>query len=141
MEMTNLDWCDIKNFKPSEFKYPNKMNPYLIRRLDQFREITGRPVIIHSDYRPNDNGQHGSGDAVDIHVKGMNLLDAYLIAEKCGLFSGIGVYPHWNNAGLHLDIRSGSQARWGCWSKSEPNIYVPLDSAFIRRMCEEGYAG
>ena len=131
MEMTNLDWCDIKHFKPSEFDHPNKMNPYLIRRLDQFREMIGKPIIIHSDYRPGDSGQHGLGNAVDIHVKGMNVVDQYLLAEKTGLFNGIGVYPNWNNPGLHLDVRKGSPARWGCW---QVPIYVPLDYSFFKKL-------
>ena len=137
--MDNLKWCDIQHFKPSEFKEPNKMDFYLIHRLDEFRELCGKPVIIHSDYREGDIGTHGKGEAVDIHVKDMNLLDAYLLAEKTNLFKGIGVYPNWNNPGLHLDFRIGENARWGCWTKTgdKQNIYVPLDSQFWKRYVKE----
>lgn len=137
--MNNLRWCDIKHFKPSEFNEPNKMDFYLINRLDQFREMCGKPIIIHSSYRENDSGYHGSGEAVDIHVKDMNVFDAFLLAEKSGLFNGIGVYPNWNNPGLHLDIRQ-KPARWGCWTPTDPkkkNIYVQLDSEFWRRYVME----
>ena len=135
MEMTNLDWCDIKYFKPTEFSYPNKMNPYLIRRLDKFREMIGKPIYVHSDYRPGDSGCHGKGDAVDIHAKDINIIDLYLLAEKSGLFSGIGIYPSWNNPGLHLDVRSGEPARWGAWQKAKPYNYVPINANFIDELC------
>lgn len=137
--MSNLRWCEIKHFKPSEFNEPNKMDYYLINRLDQFREMCGKPIIIHSSYRENDTGYHGTGEAVDIHVKGMNVFDAYLLAEKSGFFNGIGVYPNWNNPGLHLDIRQ-KPARWGCWTPTDPkqkNIYVTLDSQFWKRYVME----
>lgn len=138
--MTNLDWCDVSYFRPSEFKFPNEINRFLVFRLDEFRKLIKKPIIIHSDLRPGDKGTHGSGDAVDVHVEGIGLLDAYLLAEKSGLFNGIGVYPNWHNPGLHLDMRYGAPARWGCWSNKEPNIYVPLDSAFIKAMIEQGKA-
>lgn len=137
--MNNLRWCEIKHFKPHEFNEPNKMDYYLINRLDQFREAIEKPIIIHSSYRENDSGYHGSGEAVDIHIVGLNVLDQYLLAEKSGLFNGIGVYSCWNNPGLHLDIRP-NPARWGCWTPtgdSAKNIYVSLDSAFIKRLVME----
>lgn len=134
--MNNLRWCDIKYFKPSEFNEPNKMDYYLINRLDQFREMIGKPIIIHSSYREGDPGYHGTGEAADIHVKDMNVFDAFLLAEKSGLFNGIGVYPNWNNPGLHLDIRP-KPARWGCWSRTTPNIYVTLDSQFWMHFISE----
>ena len=139
-------WESLKYFKPSEFRYPDEMIKrfYFLQRLDEFREFVGKPIIIHSDYRPNDRGQHGLGRAVDIHIVGMNIIDQFLCAEKSGLFSGIGVYPCWNNPGLHLDVRNLGEneypARWGCWTPtgdSKKNIYVPLDSAFFKRIVME----
>ena len=83
----NLDfWKNIKYFKQSEFKYPDKISQELVIYLDEFREAIGKPVIIHSDYRPNDKGQHGLGLAVDIHVPNVNVIDQFLVAEKMGLF-------------------------------------------------------
>ena len=125
------NWSDIEFFKPSEFNYPDKVNKFLIHRLDEFRRAIKHPIIIHSDYRPGDGGYHGSGDAVDIHVKGIPLIYAYVMAEQSGLFNGIGLYPCWNNPGLHLDIRP-NRARWGTWDKApQPNGYVALDSVFF----------
>lgn len=134
--MSDSDWKAIEYFKPSEFNQPNKMEYHFINRLDQFRKMIGKPIIIHSSYREGDPRYHGRGEAVDIHIKGISLLCAYTLANESGLFGGIGVYPKWNNPGLHLDMRP-ERTRWGCWTPTDPkkkNIYVPLDSAFIERI-------
>lgn len=131
----NFVWYeDIKYFKKEEFNHPDMVSYNLLHRLDQFREFVGKPIIIHSDFRSGDKGQHGKGLAVDIHIKDMHVIDQFLCAEKSGLFTGIGVYPNWFNPGLHLDIRSGNNARWGCWTAP---IYVPLDMPFFRRIIEK----
>lgn len=131
------DWNSVQYFKKSEFTDPDKMNPELIKALDIYRRLVGNPVIIHSSYREGDSGQHGKGNAVDIHVKGISLIDAYLLAEKTGLFNGIGVYSWWNNKGLHLDVRplkEGSlKARWAC---DRSNHYIGLNWFFIRKVYE-----
>ena len=137
----NLLWSTIKHFKPEEFNYPdefiNNGGFVLLQKLDEFREFVGKPIIIHSDFRPGDKGQHGKARAVDIHVKGMHVIDQFLCAEKSGLFTGIGIYPNWNNPGLHLDIRILKEGeayhRWGCW---QTPIYVPLDMPFFKRIFE-----
>ena len=137
--MSNLDWCDIKNFKTSKFTEPNKMDYHFINRLNKFRESIGKPIVIHSSYRDGDKGTHGEGIAVDMHIEGLNVLDMFLLVEKSDLFKGIGVYPNWNNPGLHIDMRR-KEARWGCWTPTDSrkkNIYVPLDSAFWKRFVEE----
>jgi len=137
--MSNLDWCDIKHFKPSEFSEPNKMDYHFINRLDQFRESIGRPIIILSSYRAdNPKSKHYDGIAVDIYIKGLNCLDMFLLAERSEFFKGIGVYPNWNNPGIHIDMRN-AEARWGCWTPTgvKDKIYVPLDSAFWKRFVEE----
>lgn len=136
--MSDRDWKDIKYFKPYEFNEPDKMEYHFINRLDQFREMVGKPIIVHSSYR-EDSDTHKQGIAVDIHIVDMNVLDMFLLAEKSDLFKGIGVYPNWNSPGLHIDMRN-KEARWGCWTPTgtgKKNIYVPLDSAFIKRLVEE----
>ena len=122
-------WKNIKFFKPSEFKYPDKVSRELITKLDTYRAMVGKPIIIHSDYRPGDKKQHGKGLAIDFHVKGMKVLDQYFYAERSGLFVGIGLYPYWNSPGLHVDIREEGTARWGCDQKGG---YVALTSDFVR---------
>ena len=137
--MENHEW-DLEYFKKEEFSNPDKMDYYFVHRLDQLRKMIGKPIVIHSSYRENDNNTHGRGEAVDCHCIGLNVLDFFLLAEKSNLFTGIGVYPNWNNPGLHLDIRLGSSSRWGCWTPTDPkkkNIYVPLDSKFIETLALE----
>lgn len=134
--MENINWDIVEYFKPSEFSHPEKMNRFLVYRLDEFRKQIGHPIIIHSDYREGDKGYHGSGDAVDVHIKGIPLIYAYILAERSGYFNGIGIYPNWNNQGLHLDIRSGKPARWGSWDKSN-HKYVPLDCEFFKKLYEK----
>jgi hypothetical protein len=57
----------------------------------------------------------------------MSLVDAYLAVEKLGLFNGVGLYPFWNNPGLHVDLRQ-KPARWG---RNAAGIYVALNDKFI----------
>ena len=135
--MDNIDWESLKYFKRSEFKHPDKMNRFLIYRLEEFRRRIGHAIVIHSDYREGDKGYHGKGDAVDVHIKDIPLSYAYILAERSGLFNGIGIYPAWNHPGLHLDIRSGDGARWGSWNQSN-HIYVPLNEDFFLRLMKEG---
>lgn len=129
-----IDWKKIKHFKPSEFSEPNKMEPLLIHCLDRLREIVKQPIIVHSSFRAGDTGTHGRGEAVDIHIKGLNVVDQFLIAEKTRLFSGIGVYPFWNNPGLHLDVRelklNQAAARW---LRDERGIYLAITAETLRK--------
>lgn len=142
--MTNLDWCDIKHFKPSEFRFngkdvSNKMDYHFINRLDQFREMVGKPIKILSSFRDNNpKSQHINGIAVDIQIVGLDVMDMFLAAERSDFFKGIGVYPNWNNAGIHIDMRN-KEARWATWDKSDVKNkkYVALDSAFWEKYYRE----
>lgn len=135
--MQDSDWESIEFFKQSEFNQPNKMEYHFINRLDQFRKMIGKPIIIHSSYREGDPKSHGRGEAVDVHIVGISLLCAYVLASESGLFGGIGVYPNWNNPGLHLDMRP-QKARWGSYSKASPTVQVPFDSEFIKCLDKSG---
>ena len=131
--MLKIDWDLVKFFKPSEFKHPEKMEPLLIYSLDKLRKQAGSPIIVNSDYREGDSGQHGQGKAVDIVISGMSVVDQFLLAEKSRMFSGIGIYPFWNRPGLHLDIRElplGEPA--ARWAQNAAGIYVGLDMKFLR---------
>lgn len=131
--MDELFWDEIEYFdKDENWGDWRKVNPYLIKFLDKFRKLVGMPVYINNAYSAgsghNKKSKHYLGEAADIHIKGMNVVDQYLMAEKCGLFNGIGVYPFWNNPGLHVDIRT-KPARWG---RNAAGVYVELNSKFIR---------
>ncbi len=107
----------------------NDMNSELIERLYRLRRYIDREIIIHSGYRKGDSGQHGKKKAFDIHIEGLNVIDQYLIAERFG-FNGIGVYPYWNNPGLHIDVRN-QHARWG---RNKAGMYVKLDQIFLKEI-------
>lgn len=103
-----MNWKKIRHFRKSEWEPgANKVHHRLIHTLDEMRAFCGRPIIIHNAYATtghSDNSYHYRGEAVDFHIKGISLLWQFLFAERFG-FGGIGVYPHWNNPGLHCDIR------------------------------------
>jgi len=141
--MTPALWRQINHFTSDEaWGDPMQMDRRLIFELDDFRDYLGRkhPIIVHCGYeiRPGRfGGQHPIGTAVDIHIKQMSLLDQFIKALRFG-FVGIGVYPIWNNPGLHLDMRINVPHRqlWGCVG---PRKYVPINRGFlcnIMKMCE-----
>ena len=129
-----IKWENVKYFKPHEFKRPSKLDPLLIYSIDKLRELAGRPIIINSDYREGDTGQHGQGKAIDLVIKDMHVIDQFLLAEKSRLFAGIGIYPFWNRAGLHVDIRdlkpNQAAARW---LRDERGIYLAITAETLRK--------
>jgi len=105
-----------------------RLDPVLLEALDRWRDRLGHPVIIHLDGllapRPGRVSQHPLGRAVDCHVLGVPLLDAWLEAERIPEFRGIGLYPGWVTPGLHLDTRAErDRARW--WQDAT-GLYRPL---------------
>jgi uncharacterized protein YcbK (DUF882 family) len=127
------DWSKVKHFKPSEFTYPDQFDPLLIYSIDALRDAAGRSIKINSDYRPGDPGQHGLGRAVDIVISGLHVVDQFLLAEKTRLFAGIGIYPHWNRPGIHVDIRTLQPHEPGArWARDIAGNYVALTWAFMR---------
>lgn len=125
---------DLRYFDESEFTDMSKLDIGLLRSIDDYRHLCGKPFIVHSDYREGDgSSQHHLGKAIDGHVKGLNLVDQYFLAERSGLFKGIGLYPCWNSPGLHLDVRDGLPARWICYSDVNGQHYVPLTYKNLKR--------
>lgn len=65
----------MKYFTESEFNEFEKMDPKLLEKLDQLREVYGYPIKLTSTYRSPDHpieakkskpGEHAYGAAVDI---------------------------------------------------------------------------
>lgn len=133
--MTDKDWEKIKYFKREEFG-PNadKMSAQLIYALDHLRHICNRPIRINSAYRAQDPGStHSAGLAADIVISDLSLMDQYLVAEKTGLFSGIGLYPCWGKPGLHLDVRKLKKGELGKrWIRDKKGDYIALNSVNIK---------
>ncbi|MCK9556087.1 DUF882 domain-containing protein [Candidatus Pacearchaeota archaeon] len=150
--MTNENWKEIKYFKKTEkWGNPLKVHKLLIYGLDALRNYIGFPIGINCAYEKGghtDDSYHYSGMAVDIYCKKLNVVDFYLAASRFDVFNGIGVYPHWNNPGLHLDIRPLAKkfdydSRWMCIhvieKKNDKTIikkeYISLSFDNIKKYC------
>ena len=133
--MNEKMWEGIDNFSYKNFGCID-MDGILIYTLQQMRNYVNRPIIIHCGYEPRATGYHPKKCAVDLHIKGIHVVNQFLIASRFDNFNGIGVYPNWNRPGLHLDTRPknkkfDSDSRWGCL---EPGKYECLDRAFFREV-------
>lgn len=112
---------ESKYFKRSEFDAPGdpnsglRMNPWLVKYLDELREMTGHPIIIHENGGFSftghiDGSYHYQGMAADFHfLWGLPFSEQARRIFNLGKFGGIGIYPEWNHPGFHVDIRSGFQ--------------------------------
>ena len=90
----------MKYFTESEFNEFEKMDPKLLEKLDQLREVYGYPIKLTSTYRSPDHpieakktkpGEHAYGAAVDIAcVGGEATFKLVKAAIKVG-FTRIGI--------------------------------------------------
>ena len=131
---------NIKHFNPREkWGDPKKMNPFLLLVMDIIAEEFQKPVIIHCGYSEDghaEKSQHYKGNACDFHIdtdepfkdvynKLINILvNTELGDNELDDLVGLGVYPHWNNKGFHLDVR-GCRARW---MRDKNNNYVAINT-------------
>lgn len=129
-----IDWSKVKWFKPYEFgEHADKIDPLLVYSLDALRDFVKRPIRINSAYRPGDDGQHGLGKAADIVIAGLGCIDAFFVAERTRLFTGIGVYPFWHLPGIHVDVRDLKANEHGArWGRNKDGVYVALDFKFVK---------
>ena len=135
--MTKEEWKEIKWFSPQEaFGDPDKMSFDLLKRLDALREFCGNPIIIHYAYATgghSENSQHYLGNAADLHIEGTTLINQYLLSERFN-FGGLGIYPEWNDPGLHCDVRrKGKEEPYNRWAKVNGK-YVFLNETVLRRL-------
>lgn len=123
--MTLDQFSSVTHFTPDEWRPIEGLSPVLVYEVDAWRDWLGRPVIIHEAFAVDGHApdsQHRLGLAVDLHVEGMSVIDAWLAAERWPSFRGIGLYPFtkslmspegWTHPGLHLDVRDANvRARW-----------------------------
>lgn len=135
--MTN--WDIVKHFKPEEWvTQPDMVKPELVYLLDEIRDALGFPIVIHVAYEPtghSKNSKHYTGEAVDFHIKGISLGEAWLELERWSSIGGLGVYPFWTNPGFHVDIRpTRRKARW--W-RDLAGKYQPVTPMFVRHMMQK----
>ncbi|MEO5329959.1 MAG: D-Ala-D-Ala carboxypeptidase family metallohydrolase [Magnetococcus sp. THC-1_WYH] len=110
MEITPVDWSEIRHFKRSEFVCRcgcgvERMDHGFVQFLDELREIYGKPMKITSGYRcPMHNaavsktghvGPHTTGLAVDIACHGYDALmlmrHAILMTDRGNGITGYGM--------------------------------------------------
>jgi hypothetical protein len=158
MLIQESDWATIKYFKPEEFgPLWRNMDYRAIRMIDQVRDILKKPITIHAAFETEG---HVSGSlhgvipctAIDGHIKDMHLMDQYLFLERFP-YTGIGLYPHWNSPGWHVDLRLTSEtcveqapietkdwrkhkgARWIRDDKTyNKPVYVALNAENLKRL-------
>lgn len=158
-KMKKADWNGLDHFTVDEkWGDPYKMDRDLLYLLEYMRILLRRPFIVHCGYqhRPKKpTSQHNYGTAADGHVKGMafkNVVDLFLqsletltIGEVRMLFPkfmagkykdylvadyiGLGIYPHWNRPGIHIDTRL-YRARWGALNVGGKQTYYNNDDGF-----------
>jgi uncharacterized protein YcbK (DUF882 family) len=132
--MTPEQWEQIRYFAPGEnWGDAARMDSGLILELDRLRHYLGHRIIIHCGYEPRDGrGFHPQGLAVDCHCENFDPIEFFFAAMRFN-FTGLGIYPWWNNPGLHLDKRpTGPVAYRALWGSIGPKEYVELDGRFIK---------
>ena len=106
-------WDKIRHLPREEWKDdPDKVLPDLVYLLEEVRVDSDVPVVIHVAYEKGGHVQDSShyavatefASGVDFHMVGLSLLDQWLFVERYP-FNGIGIYPFWNQPGLHADLR------------------------------------
>lgn len=105
-----------KNFTVAEFASKDGsraviINPLLPEYLQKARDHFGKPLIITSGYRTTahnikvggvSNSQHVFGNAADVCIPGVPVLDLYnYFCEIAGDSCGIGIYDTF----VHFDVR------------------------------------
>lgn len=97
-----------------------RISPRLVEKLEEIREKAGgRPLTVHSAYRPPaynasvggvSNSAHIDGLAADISIAGVSTEQLRRICEEViGDEGGLGYYP--GQQFCHVDVR-GSRSRW-----------------------------
>jgi hypothetical protein len=150
----------LKHFKMSEFGawFPY-MDSSLLKNLDDFRELWGRPVSIspasgtigrmildpsHANFKSGHNIMSnilkGQGiTAIDIMPQGLDQYSysrAFELAKQVG-FTAIGIYPDWKPmSGMHLEMRKGrtsnNPAKWaGVRNEKGKQVYINIDLILI----------
>ena len=144
MIMTSTLWDEVSRFfKPygtnDHWGDPMKMKYEIVYGLFHLRKFIDRPIHVHCGFEKRTDkpkSTHNFGMAVDCHADGIHPGDLFIAASRFIHFRGIGVYPYWNNPGVHLDCREYEkrmqpEARWG---RNKKGGYVKLDWDFLKEL-------
>lgn len=109
-----MNWTLYPNFSEAELRCKHsgkcEMHPEFMRRLQQVRDVFGKPMTVTSGYRDRTHpiearkdtpGEHSTGRAVDIGVQGADALRLIRIALDAG-FTRIGVQQKGIGRFIHL---------------------------------------
>ena len=126
----------IGHFAPKEFNdkfFPGSwkhMDEQTVFKIEETREVSGWPIVIHAAVCYEGTCGHSANSyhlrkngcrAVDFHFKtAASLREQYLVLEELA-WNGIGVYPHWNYPGFHVDMRP--EHRVQRWTRDKYNKY------------------
>lgn len=135
-EIVAIDSINVRWFSVDEFTDVEKMYIPFLQTLDEFREYVGYPIKIHESNPEKSNvhvpdSSHYIGRAVDCSCKDVPLWDFFLAASRFPQFTGIGVYPHWNSPGLHLEMRD-DVARRKYWWRNQDGLYRAITALNLR---------
>lgn len=137
--------------KPEHFSNPFKMNSWTIILFDRMitNETIRNPMLgfqVHSDYTAHgehwaSKSKHYTGEAIDFHFyqtltngnhETLPMLIQWAMAERYR-WGGLGIYPHWNFPGLHIDTRNiaedGPESRW---YRDERGGYLAIEAYLIK---------
>lgn len=112
-----IDWSEVKFFKREEWrKDPDKVDPMLVKTLDEIRDLAGVPIKINVAYSQSghsNSSYHYKGEAVDFVFLGeLSFKQQYKILNTHDKLGGIGFYPNWSSGpGWHVDLRP-DKLRW-----------------------------
>tara|TARA_R110000803_G_C11989469_1_gene321846 strand:+ start:8611 stop:9018 length:408 start_codon:yes stop_codon:yes gene_type:complete len=130
-----IHWSKLEYFKKEEFNHPEQMDSIHLVKIDILRANIGESIKITSDFREGDDGYHGKGLATDLQCPKIGLYEFYQQAERHN-FNGIGIYPHWNTPGIHVDSRpliGGMGARWICIKVDGKQKYIALNEDNLKK--------
>ena len=124
-----MDWSKYPNFSKEEFSCSEtgecKMSAVFMAKLQELRDIYGKPLTITSGYRSPKHSieaskptgklsTHARGCAADIACNGQQAHEIMKLAFQLG-FTGIGVSQKGSARFIHLDTFAGSP-RPNVWS-------------------------
>lgn len=121
-----IDWSLVREFKRTEaWGDPDRISPLLMAALVDLRRYVGKPFIVHCGTQGSHiSDVHGKGLAVDFHCPDLDCFDLFLAASRFGEIKGLGVYPYWNNPGIHLDVRPEHMR--AMWWRDRNGVYQQL---------------
>lgn len=124
-----IQGVEIVHFTEEEFTDVHGMHLPLLLELDRLREYIRARITVkesnparspHSSHMKD--SLHYAGRATDIAANDKSLWDLFLSANRFK-FTGIGVYPHWNQPGLHVEIGDEPDARRKYWWRDAVGNY------------------